>query len=239
MLERADPAPALHQGSEDAQVPKLLDAGLTAWIAEQGPSGDDFSVDPQAGGKPALHARLRRSIDAELEDEEHWAFRAVCAPHHIAALNRIRNAVTGAGLTEGVTKRRLFLLRNPDWSQGTRTQEVIQAFENAGGRTLKFPDSDVRQLVALAGLIEQYGKDGLRPWFAARRVTRSIGFLREALREPSGPPARRKRAPRPQRTTRWCRSAPPSTATRRPASIWRRCDGTSRSSPAPAPARPC
>src|SRR5262249_59514745 len=65
LLTLADPMPALRPETEDAVVPALLDAGLTAWIAERGPAGDAFSLDPQAGGKPALHARMRCSPDED------------------------------------------------------------------------------------------------------------------------------------------------------------------------------
>ncbi|MCI4062073.1 DUF87 domain-containing protein [Micromonospora sp. R77] len=199
LVDRADPELAVLPQAEDGTVPSLLRAGLTAWIAEQGSAIDAFSLDPlPVGGKPALHARLRHSLDEESEDEEHWSFRAVSAPHHIAALNRIRNAVTTAGLTEGVAKRRLFLLRSTPWSAGARTREVLEAFERAGGRTLPFSAADIRRLAALEQLVHHYGLETLRPWFADRRPASEITFLREALggrsdaaeptRRPGGPP---------------------------------------------------
>ncbi|WP_433378598.1 helicase HerA domain-containing protein [Actinoplanes sp. CA-142083] len=181
LLKISDPGPAFHKDTEDVIVPELLRAGLTAWIAEQGPAGEMYAIDPQSGGKPALHARLRRALDANDEDEEHWSFRAIAATHHIAALNRIKNATTSAGLTEGVTRRRLFLLRTAPWSAGTRTQEVIKAFRQAGGETLPFPDEDVVRLMALHGLIAEYGEEALRSWFARRRPTDEISVLRESL----------------------------------------------------------
>lgn len=177
----ADPATALDQATEDGVVPAILDAGLHAWIAEQGEGGGSFGLDPEPGSKPALHARLRRSLGADTDDEAHWAFRAISAPHHIAALNRIRNASTAAGLTEGVPQRRLFLLRNPNWSPGARTKEVLEAFETAGGRRLTFPESDIVQLMALRDLRQEQGDEALQPWFVSRRPTESIGFLRAAL----------------------------------------------------------
>ncbi|WP_327039367.1 helicase HerA domain-containing protein [Micromonospora maris] len=182
LIAGADPESALTQQAEDVRVPGLLKAGLTAWIAGQGNAVDTFSLDPIAvGGKPALHARLRHSLDEESEDEEHWSFRAVCAPHHIAALNRIRNAITAAGLTEGVAKRKLFLLRTQEWSRGARTREVLDAFARAGGRTISFPADDVRRLIALEQLVQHFGLETLRPWFADRRPAADITCLREAL----------------------------------------------------------
>jgi hypothetical protein len=182
LITGANPEPPVRQESEDARVPMLLQAGLTAWIAEQGGATEEFSLDPlPAGGKPALHARLRHSLDEENEDEEHWSFRAISAPHHIAALNRIRNAITTAGLTEGIAKRRLFLLRSTPWSAGARTREVLEVFERAGGRTIPFPAADISRLAALEQLIQHYGLETLRKWFADRRPASDITCLREAL----------------------------------------------------------
>jgi hypothetical protein len=181
----AETATALDQRTEDAVVPALLRAGLTAWVAERGAAGEEFSIDPQAGGKPALHARLRQAIggNAEIEDEAHWSFRAICAPHPIAALNRIRNAITTAGLTEGVTKRRLFLLRTPKWSSGSRTQEVLDQFKKDGGVTLPLSEADIARLAGLRNLIAQHGEDALRPWFASRRPSAAITVLSDVLAE--------------------------------------------------------
>ncbi|WP_433388935.1 helicase HerA domain-containing protein [Micromonospora sp. KLBMP9576] len=202
LIAQADPALAAARQSEDARVPPLLRAGLTAWIAEQGNAVEAFSLDPlPAGGKPALHARLRHSLDEESEDEEHWSFRAVSASHHIAALNRIRNAITTAGLTEGIAKRRLFLLRSAPWSAGARTREVLEAFDRAGGRTLPFPAEDIRRMAALEQLIEQYGLETLRPWFADRRPASAITCLNEALgalRDAAVPESRPAAVPEPR-----------------------------------------
>ncbi|WP_436528746.1 helicase HerA domain-containing protein [Actinoplanes sp. HUAS TT8] len=184
LVEAADPAKALAQDTEDLVVPELLRAGLTAWIAERGPAGQSFSIDPPTGGKPVLHARLRQAVGGETaEDEEHWSFRAVASAQPIAALNRIRNAVTGAGLTEGVTKRKLFLLRTPEWSGGRRTGEVLESFRQAGGRSLPFDETDIKQLMALRELIRRHGEETLRPWFEKRGRTASIAVLHEALHD--------------------------------------------------------
>ncbi|WP_327652607.1 helicase HerA domain-containing protein [Micromonospora aurantiaca] len=190
LVAAADTTSALSPQSEDARVPRLLEAGLTAWIAAQGTAVDAFSLDPiPAGTKPALHARLRHSLSEDSEDEEHWSFRAISAPHHIAVLNRIRNAITTAGLTEGVAKRRLFLLRSAEWSAGARTREVLDAFERAGGRRLPLNAPDVARLAALEQLIQDYGRETLRPWFADRRPASDITCLREALGDRPGEPA--------------------------------------------------
>ena len=182
LRDAAAPAPALNKSTEDDVVPALLSAGLTAWIAEQGPAGEAYAVEAFPGRKPALHARLRRTLDADGEDEAHWCFRAISAyHHHTAVLNRIRNAVTAAGLAEGVTRRRLFLLRNKGFNDGPKHQEVLAAFEKAGGEVLPFSREDIKDLTALRDLLAEQGLEKVRPWLVARRPTQEIELLQKAL----------------------------------------------------------
>lgn len=182
LRDAAATAPALNKTTEDAVVPELLSAGLTAWIAEQGPAGEGYAVEAFPGGKPALHARLRRTLDDDGDDEAHWCFRAISAYHHHAAvLNRIRNAVTAAGLTEGVTRRRLFLLRNKGFNDGPKHQEVLAAFEKAGGEVLPLSREDLKDLTALRDLLAEQGLEKVRPWLVARRPTQEVELLQKAL----------------------------------------------------------
>ncbi|MEV0562791.1 ATP-binding protein [Dactylosporangium sp. NPDC050588] len=180
---QAAPELALAAETEDTEVPSLLTAGLLAWIEEQGTAGQLFSVDPPPGDKPALHARLRLSIEGAIEDEAHWAFRAISADHGNAVLNRLRNASTGTGLTEGVSKRRLFLLRNKPYSTSKATQQVLEAFGRAGGVLLRFPEEDIRTLSALRGLRQahEHEPEAFRTWLQARKPTTTVTFLTEAL----------------------------------------------------------
>ncbi|MGN9783410.1 helicase HerA domain-containing protein [Nonomuraea sp. ZG12] len=172
--------PTIDGASEDVLMPALLAAGLSAWIAAQGENGLALNVDPPPSAKPPLHARLRRILDESTEDEEHWAFRAVTANNAIAALNRIRKASVAAGLDAEVPKRRLFLLRNRDWSNGERTQEVVAAFERAGGRRLTFNGDDLRVLSALDELLAE-NPPHLDTWLSVRDPAGDVSFLREAL----------------------------------------------------------
>jgi hypothetical protein len=185
LCEAADPGPALHRDTEDQVVPELLQAGLTAWRLENNDADlNAFQQDarPNARGKPALHARLRRIL--EDEDEIHWSFRAIADDHHgNSVLNRIRDAISAAGLTSEVPKRRLFLLRNARWNPGARkVQEQVEAFRSAGGRELVFTEADIRVLTALHELSrsERDGPDWRR-WLALRRPAGQLTLLRAAL----------------------------------------------------------
>lgn len=170
---------------EDTTMPELLEAALRSWMVEAGEAGTDFRVDPPPGAKVTLHARLRQSLDADTDDEQHWAFRAIAASNPVAALNRIRSACDAAGLNSATDRRKLFLLRNSPWPSGKKTAEVVQTFDNAGGRTLELSEDDLRTMIALRDLV---GEDAphLQTWLTARRPAHGIALLRDALGDVAG-----------------------------------------------------
>jgi hypothetical protein len=180
LKEHAQVSSAVEPTTEDATLPALLAAGLSAWIVELGAVGRAFGIDPPPSRKPSLHARLRQTLDEATEDEAHWAFRGIGAHHPVAALSRLRSASLAAGLNAEVPKRRLFVLRNEPWSKGPRTLEAVAAFEKAGGRVLKVSEEDLRILTALRDL-QAENPPSLRAWLAARRPTTEIELFRAAL----------------------------------------------------------
>jgi len=188
LREAADVSAALDRETEDQAMPPLLTAGLWAWIAEQGEAGQAYAIDAPPSAKPPLHARLRRTLDEATEDEAHWCFRAIAASNAVAAQHRIRAAASAAGLTEGITKRRLFLLRNGPWPSGPRTRELVEAFTQAGGVTLPVSVDDLKTLAALRDLLAE-NPPGLPAWLAARRPAAQIDLLRAALRDAAADPA--------------------------------------------------
>ena len=130
LVRQAEVASALDEKKVDGVLPALLRAGLTAWAEENAAAGT-FSVDPLPGRNPPLHARLRRIVDADTDDEVHWSFRAVLNDNAVAALHRLRAAVTASGLELSGERRRLFVLRNAAWSQGRKTQQVLRRVRGA------------------------------------------------------------------------------------------------------------
>jgi hypothetical protein len=166
---------------EDVELPGLLSAGLQAWIAERGDTGQHFEQDPPPSTKPALHARLRRTIDDETEVQAHWGFRGISPDYHAnAVLNRVRAGCTEAGLATGVQNRRLFFLRNAEWPRSTKNREAVEAFEQAGGQRLTVGDEDLRILWALRDLLAKAPPD-LPAWLVSRQPTGKVAFLRTAL----------------------------------------------------------
>ncbi|OLT36484.1 DUF87 domain-containing protein [Rhodococcus sp. BGS-1C] len=165
---------------EDKFMPPLLSAGLTAWIKELGGIGDAFSLDNLPSAKPALHARLRQKLDPATEDEQHWAFRAIASESAVAVLNRLRAACTTAGLHTGISRRKLFVIRNVPWSKGPKTAQAVNDFEQAGGRTLSVSEDELASLSALIGMLDE-GSPQLDAWLTSRRPAHQIKVLVDAL----------------------------------------------------------
>ncbi|GIH08025.1 ATPase [Rhizocola hellebori] len=181
LQHEADITSPLDADVEDSQFPLLLAAGLTAWILERGEGAKVFTLDPPPSADPDLHARLRRTLNEDTEDQVHWCFRAISDTHHaVAALNRLRRASTGAGLSTDVAKRMLFLIRNGPWSAGVKTQQSLREFRRAGGVMLSVDDADLRTLAALHGLRDENPAE-YQAWLVKRRPTADIALFKEAL----------------------------------------------------------
>ena len=178
LVQEANVAAALDEKKVDYGLPPLLRAGLTAWAKENAAAGD-FSLDPPLGRNPSLHARLRRIVDANTDDEVHWSFRAVLNANAVAGLNRLRAAVTASGLELSGERRRLFILRNSAWSQGRKTQQVLDGLRAHGGTVVKLPETDLKVFRALQQLLEEEPQ-GLAAWLREHRhasKTTLLAFL--------------------------------------------------------------
>ncbi|MCK9876549.1 DUF87 domain-containing protein [Frankia sp. Ag45/Mut15] len=190
LKHKADVITPLEPDTEDTAVPPLLAAGLTAWILERPDSPKRFSIDPAPSGRPDLHARLRLTLAEDIEDEVHWCFRAVSGGHHgNAALNRLRRSITAAALDPEISKRKLFLLRQEDWSTGAKTRESLDVVEASHGDTLALDHEDLRILSALRTMLDEdrsspsHGTSDLGQWLLARRPTETVTVLGKALRD--------------------------------------------------------
>ena len=175
LVREADVAGALDEKQVDHGLPALLRAGLTAWAEENAATGD-FSVDPPPGRNPSLHARLRQIVDADTDDEVHWSFRAVLNANAVAALHRLRAAVTASGLELSAARRRLFILRNAAWSKGRKTQQAIEGLRARGGTVANLLEADLKVFRALQQLDEEQPK-GLATWLRAHRHASRTALL--------------------------------------------------------------
>ena len=231
-------------------MPPLLTAGLSAFIAELGEAGQHLAVDQVRGRKPALHARLRRTLDERTEDEVHVAFRGIAHTHARAVQSRISSASTEAGLRTGGDKRTLVLIRNAAWPSGPVTARVVAELEEQGGIVVPISEDDLRTFAALE-VMQRPQKPGFLEWLAARRPAGSTELFRRTLAD-AAPPEVAASAPSeivdaapvadpalPRRARRSsARRRPPRTWSRPPSSRSRRRGGGPARCPGPE-CRPC
>ena len=187
---------AFDPAHEDRALPRLLAAGLTAWITEATGDGRSYKLDPAPGTRPGLHARLRRILDESTEDEAHWALRGIASGNANAVISRIRSACTLAAPDIDVPARKLILLRNGEWPHGPKTAEVIAAFQAAGGEVWPLVAADLKVFAALGELLAE-GREDLRAWLIARRPAGSTELLRRLLGAESASPAAPAQSPEP------------------------------------------
>ena len=184
LVREANVADALDEKTVDGVLPALLRAGLTAFAEENAEAGG-YSVDPPLGRNPSLHARLRQVVDPDTDDELHWSFRAVLNDNAVAALHRLRAAMTASGLALPGQRRRLFILRNAPWSQGPKTQQALDGLRAHGGTEASLLEADLQVLRALQQLLDEQPK-GLASWLRAHRHASRTALLAPLLPEPAG-----------------------------------------------------
>ncbi|MCS3778523.1 helicase HerA domain-containing protein [Tsukamurella ocularis] len=159
---------ATDQAVADKRMGGLIEAGLRAWTREDG--GDGFQIER---GNKQLDGRLRRRLPGRVEDEQHWAFRAIPAANAVAATNRVQSAATAAGVAAGMDRRKLFLLRSTSWPTSPKASSVIADAVERGAELLPLDEADLATLDAL-GRIIAHGPDGLDEWLTARRPAHGL-----------------------------------------------------------------
>jgi hypothetical protein len=195
LKHHADVRSALDPAHEDRVMPELLAVVLTAWMVEQEGSGVEWKVDPRSTTKsPALHARLRRTLDEKTETEARWAFRAIAHPNARAAQTRLRNARLESGLRQDGT-RHLVILRNSKWPSGKVTAKEVALFKEGGGLDLPVTDDDLRTFRALEILIKEK-PPGLEAWLADRKPATGTELLETVLSSQTEAPAHREPDPK-------------------------------------------
>ncbi|MEU1208427.1 ATP-binding protein [Nocardia sp. NPDC005825] len=170
LREMADILNPLDPEREDERMPALMDAALRCYIREQDASGSALTIDPRTKVQPALHGRLRRTLDEATEDEEHWSFRAIAHGHHSAVLSRLRSACLEAEIEPGSPKRHLVVLRNTPFSSGKATVKAVAELEAAHGVAIPISEDDLRTFTALESLLTDFRMTpGFGDWLEARR----------------------------------------------------------------------
>ncbi|RCG30022.1 DUF87 domain-containing protein [Sphaerisporangium album] len=190
LLTQADTDNAFDPDHEDELAPPLLAAGLNAWIMEQGEAGGTFSVDPPPGRRPTLHARLRQALNPDSEEQRHWTFRMIGAPHHNAALKRLTDGMDASGLGPETPERCFIVLRNHAWSDGRATQALVARLKEYGGQSVTIRGDDLRVFDALRRMADDKDQE-FEAWLRVRRPasgTELLSNLLGALTPPDSAP---------------------------------------------------
>lgn len=196
LRSEADVKSLLGQGVEDEAMPRLLSAALRSWITEVGDDNLEWACGVPDGSGGELHAGLTHTVDEDADLVEHWAFRAISVPHHLAVLNRLRKARSAAGLTKGAGNRHLVVLRNASWSKGEKTREELDTLSVTGGRHLRVSEADLRTFWAIDGMFAKGGTE-LHEWLVQRRPASRSELLRAVLPDATARPRTRGTRPPP------------------------------------------
>ncbi|MEC4615769.1 helicase HerA domain-containing protein [Tsukamurella tyrosinosolvens] len=180
---------ATDQAVADKRMGGLIEAGLRAWTREDG--GDGFQIER---GNKQLDGRLRRRLPGRVEDEQHWAFRAIPAANAVATTNRVQSAATAAGVAAGMDRRKLFLLRSTPWPTSPKASSVIADAVERGAELLPLDEADLATLDALGRIIAT-SPDGLDEWLTARRPAHGLRMFAGLEHKPAAerPASRRAR----------------------------------------------
>jgi hypothetical protein len=190
LCERARVDAALDERTEDMEMPGLLEAGLTAWITEQGDRRERYAVYPGQGTNPPVHAMLTETLDPATEDEIHWYFRGIVRTHHKAVLPRIERVRVFAALDPAVPKRKAIILRprSVKWPRGPVTTRKRQEFTKLGGVITEASADDLRTFAALRTMIAEKQR-ALSAWLTSRMPASRTTLLSEILGPAPGQPA--------------------------------------------------
>ena len=124
-------------------------------------------------------------MDVDTDDEVHWSFRAVLNDNAVAALHRLRAAMTASGLELPGERRRLCILRNASWSRGPKTRQALDGLMAHGGTVVDLPEDDLKVFHALRQLLDEQ-PEGLATWLRARRHASETTLLAPLNPRPAG-----------------------------------------------------
>jgi len=185
LRDEADPAVALNPSFEDAEMVTLLPALLHAWIIEHPDEG--YTIDQaEPGRRPAVHARLRQTLDENGVHQIHRSFRAIAAAHANAVRPRLERFRGNAGLNDSVSNSHGYVLRRDGWPGGEKTREAIEAYTAAGGVVLAPEPDDLATCAALRAMLSE-GDADLAAWLLSRRPASRTRLLIEVFGEPGEP----------------------------------------------------
>ncbi|MDX9766589.1 MAG: DUF87 domain-containing protein [Ectothiorhodospiraceae bacterium] len=180
---RADLAGLFNEKDDDEALGRLLAAACRGLLRES-PARDDVDavVDVDfPGGKVyrALHARIRLIERGHGDRERHYSFRAINRSNSIAFQNRLKAAMTAAGIKASLPFRRLIIVRNEPTPAGKVSTELVETFRKAGGRIVRIDREELKTLVALKALLDE-DPPGFETWLRKTRPVCRLHFVQEA-----------------------------------------------------------
>ena len=126
---------------------------------------------------PPLHGRLSFTFRAEGDLEQHYCFRLLAHPNHLAFQSRIKAAMTASGIGSKLPGRHLLLLRTSEPPQGPKSQQLTAEFRKAGGRFIVPTEDDVRAFLALRALS---GRPDFAAWLKQRKPLFEVPLFKAA-----------------------------------------------------------
>ncbi|WP_454647668.1 ATP-binding protein [Bradyrhizobium liaoningense] len=118
--------------------------------------------------RPSLHGRLTFIFRSEADREQHYCFRIVPHSNAIAFQGRLRAAMTASGVDRALGFRHLFIIRNDETPGGPKTRQLVEKFNQSGGKFVSIVNDDLRVFVALISMAQQ-NPAGFDAWLRERK----------------------------------------------------------------------
>jgi hypothetical protein len=176
----------LDEQHEDDGLGELVRSALRCVVQEvRLPDQIDALIDEAfTGGKAAkpLHARLRLVFPHENSREEHACFRALQRTNAVAFTNRLRSAMTQAGIDKSLKFRRLVIFRKGSPPGGVATIRMVRQFEEFGGIWIDPSADDLKTLEAIR-LMEKDAHPRFQDWLKSRQPASATELIRQSIPE--------------------------------------------------------
>ncbi|MDI4231530.1 ATP-binding protein [Bradyrhizobium sp. Arg237L] len=184
MFERTRSAAVVDGLFEKANERRLADilAVTLDVYARQLNLPDDIDVASQQDPdqqRPSLHGRLTFTFRSEADREQHFCFRVISHGNAIAFQSRLRAAMTASGVDRALGFRHLFILRRDATPGGAKTKQLVEKFEQAGGKFVALSDDDLRTFMALNSMTERK-PEGFDAWLRENKPLFETSLFRAA-----------------------------------------------------------
>jgi hypothetical protein len=126
-----------------------------------------------------LHARLKIVNHQRQGKEQQFCFRALLHTNAIAFQNRLKAAITDAGIDNKLGFRSLTLIRNTAYPGGKKTRQLLQRYDQLQGHWAGIADEELRTLIAVHHMLASHDVD-MPQWLQVKCPMSRIGFIQES-----------------------------------------------------------